>query len=264
MNPQHHPAIIDEELFGEVQLKLDKVEQRFTRASRAEDYTYYLHGRVHCPHCNSAHSNSHAKGGQVFYYECLNKKKNSKTVHCPAPRINCDALHSAVLREIRRGAEHHTVMHKFIASSKGWHGADESVLALRGDLGKRKGQIDLQVLNITNAIGYGKAVQPLVDRLEVLTNEKGLLLQQMEELDEQIAKSTVKRPTAGMVQRVWQKFLALWEYASEEERSDLMRLLVKEVQVQKNDSVDLHLNPIADFSEFKVRINSKIGSGERI
>gem|GEM_PF-2645003 len=58
--------------------------------------------------------------------------------------------------------------------------------------------------------------------------------------------------------------LELWDYATETEKAELIGLVVKEVVVQQKNSVNLHLNPIADFSEFKVRNNRISGSGERI
>jgi hypothetical protein len=58
--------------------------------------------------------------------------------------------------------------------------------------------------------------------------------------------------------------IELWEYAAEEERAELMSLIVKDVVITEKNSASLHLNPIADFSEFKVRNNDRFGSGERI
>ncbi len=67
-----------------------------------------------------------------------------------------------------------------------------------------------------------------------------------------------------MIQEVWSEMLELWDYATEAEKAELIGLVVKEVVVQEKNSVNLHLNPIADFSEFIVRNNRISESGERI
>lgn len=41
-----------------------------------------------------------------------------------------------------------------------------------------------------------------------------------------------------------------------------MSMIVEEVVITEKNSVSLHLNPIANFSEFKVRNNVNIGSGD--
>lgn len=263
-NEEHHPAIVDQEVFHEVQGILQASRKKHTRSARNDNYTYYLRGLVRCPHCGCNYTNSFAKGGQVYYYECHDKKKHPKINNCPVCRINSDALHVAVIDEIRRAAEHHTVMHSLIAQSKGWHTVDNSVRTLRGQLGKKKGQLDLHINNLLKVLGDGRGHDTILDRLNTLEQQKKQLLADMEVLDLEIQRSTVKRPTASMVQQVWSEMLELWDYATEEERAELMSLVVKDVVVQQKNSVNLHLNPMADFSEFKVRNNRISGSGGRI
>jgi len=78
-----------------------------------------------------------------------------------------------------------------------------------------------------------------------LEQQKKQLLADMEVLDLEIRRSTVKRPTASTIQQAWSEMLELWGYAAEEERAELMSLVVKDVVVQQKNSVNLHLNPIA-------------------
>lgn len=263
-NENHHAAIIDQDAFDQVHEILEASKAKRTRSARNDNYTYYLRGLIRCPHCGCNYTNSFAKGGEVYYYECHCKKKNPKTNHCPVVRINSNALHDAVLGEIKRAAEHRTVMHSLIAKSGGWQNADESVKQLRGQLGRKKGQVDLQISNLLKYLGDGRGYDTILDRLNTLEGERKQLLSEMGQLDTEILRSTVKRPTAEAIQEVWSEMVDLWDYVSEEEKTQLMSLIVRDVQVQQKNSVSLHLNPIADFSEFKVRNNRGNGSGERI
>ncbi|HAH86472.1 MAG TPA: hypothetical protein DCL60_03765 [Armatimonadetes bacterium] len=261
-NDNAHPALIDRETWQLVQDRLRTASQKNTRGPRSDEYTYYLRGLITCPHCGCKYTNSCAKNGAVRYYECHHGKK--KLTNCPVCRVNADALHEAVLKEIKHAVEHRTVMHRLIRDSEGWSKADGSLKAQRGQLGKLLQFTNVQINNLTTLLAAGRAQQSLLSKLDTLEYKKNTTAAEIERLDNLIAKSTLIRPTAEMVQSAWARLTEAWDYISEEERIALMGTFVKEVVVNEKNSVTLHMTINARNPEFRIRNNLKNGSGDWI
>ena len=261
-NDKAHPAIVDREKWQAVQSILEAAKIENTRLPHNDLYTYYLRGLIRCPHCDCNFTNSFAKDRTVYYYECHNGKK--KITDCPVCRVNSDALHNAVLREIGRAVEHQTVMHSIIRDSGGWKNADESLKSLRGQLGKKRQFVDVQINNLTNLLADGRGQMTLLAKLDDLEQVKKDITAQIENLDVQIAQSTVKRPSAEMVQQSWSMITEAWDYTTEEERAELMKAFVNKVVVDEKKSVTLFLSAASKDPTLRVRINGKNGSGDWI
>lgn len=254
-----HQPIVSVETWNAVQEVLEKPSDQ-SREPVGTKHTFFLRGRVACPHCSGQYTQASAKGDQYAYYVCLKDQKGY--CKCPVRRISADSLHHSVLREIRRAAEHHTVMHKLIAESGGWQGVDDGKRSLRGQLAKRKQFLDVQISNLTRAIGEGRALNSLLASLEQREQEYLELQQSLAVIDAEIARATVKRPTAEQVQAVWLEFLRLWDHATDEEREMLIGHFVKRVEVKDKKTasmwVEIHIEAVL-FSEFA--INSDLGAG---
>ena len=85
-NEAAHPAIIDRETWDAVQARLGTQPKR--SGDRHEDeYTYYLRGRVVCPHCGCAATQASSTGrmGRVHYYVC---QKANRHFPCPDSLAN--------------------------------------------------------------------------------------------------------------------------------------------------------------------------------
>lgn len=254
-----HPAIISVDLWETVRHVLEAHAELSPRTPRCDDYTYYLHGLIKCPHCGCSYSNSIAKGGAVHYYECLDYKKNRSK--CPVARVNADALHDTVLREIQRATQHHTVMHKLIAESGGWENADGTQKSLRAQLAKKKQFNQVQIDNMTAAIAEGRALEALLRRLEKLEAEKEAINHDLQSIEAQIAQATVVRPTAQQVQRVWGNMLDLWDCASDDDRSLIMQSVVREITVREKSRVSLVLLATPEVHDSKFAITKELGAG---
>jgi site-specific DNA recombinase len=258
-NDHAHPAVIDSETWQAVQDRISELKPKHTRAPISDTYTYYFRGLLTCPHCGCNYTNGAAKGGLVRYYQCLHDSKNIQK--CPVARINAKALHDSVLGEIARAAEHWTVMHKIIAQSGGWNGIDQAKETERGQLAKKKQFIDVRIGNVVNAIEKGRPCESLVQRIEALENEGKEVIRRIQQLDEEIEMSVVKRPTAEMVQQVWSMIPNLWDEISESERTELIGSILKEVVVNQKDRVTLKLSPVAEVHGLKFATSEKLGAG---
>ena len=255
-----HPAIVDDDTWRAVQRVLDeRVNNRVSREPISDAYTYYLRGRVFCPHCDCVFTNSAAKGGLVRYYECLHHAK--RRTQCPVQRINANALHSAVIREIKRAAQHQTVMHQRIAASGGWQNASTAQVSLRGQLSKQKQQLDMRAANYVKAIGEGRASTYLLDALEKIEAEKQVVCAQMDTMDREIETATVKRPTAAQIQEAWTEALDVWDDVTEEERQEIMAAFVTRVDVKEKDRASMELQSIPTGYGQKFVTKSQMGAG---
>ena len=219
---------------------------------KADEFTYYLHGRVHCPHCGCPYTQSSAWGRstRVHYYVCqtTNRTANRGGVGsgnriCPIGRVNADRVHATVLDYMNHAATHRTFMHKLIAQSGGWGSADEAQKALRGQLGKQKQAIEMRIANYVKAIGDGRMSEALLAALEKVEAEKETVCRQIEEAESAIKSATIQRPTAGQVQEAWGNIGRVWTVLSEEERTDLLSSVVQSVEVTEKESVTLELLP---------------------
>ena len=256
------PVIVERSLFEEVQKILDGIEMRYTmdRTSACQDYTYYLHQRVYCPFCECQYTNAAAKGGAVRYYVCNCDNKQRKI--CPIKRMNSNALHDAVLGEIRRAADHHTVMHRIIAESGGWGKADESLRAERNDLSLKKQSLEMRIKNYVKRIGEGKDSPAITAALDQCEAELGSVEQLLAAADMTMDLATIKRPTAAEIQAVWAEFLELWKEATEAERKTLMARFVRRVEVTGKNKASLQIvGTIARTPDVKFALRAKMGAG---
>lgn len=258
-NEAAHPAIVERELWQEVNDLLSG-RQRVYPARTGPKYAFYLRGRVHCPHCGCLYTPYPAKSGTILYYACLRGMKKQSA--CPVMRINADALHHTILREIEHAARHRTVMHRLIAQSGGWQTPDEPLQQRRSQLTKRKQFVALQIGNLTTAIAQGGNLRSLLSTLERLEKEQTEVLQALERVEREIRQATIKRPTAEQVQSVWSQVVALWPELTEEERETVLVSVVQRVEVNEKNLVHLQLSPIADArgSKFELIQNWERGS----
>ena len=227
--------IIEPGVWQKAQDLLSTINGTHARSPRSDSYHFYLRGRVWCPHCNGAYTQGFAKGGEVHYYLC--NKHNHRDTKCPVARINSDALHSAVIEQIARAAEHWTVMRKLIADSEGWQTAPADLQSRRGLLAKQLQFIGAKEVNLTNSLAAGRASQAIFSALEKLEVDKSNIQSELSVVTSEIQAQTIRRPTPKMVQESWQNVLAVMEVASEEDKTELLQCLVESVTIHEKGSV---------------------------
>ena len=246
-----YEPVVDGETWEAVQTIIAARQYRPAR-EKADDFTYYLHGRVHCLHCGCPYTQSSAWGRstRVHYYVCQTTNRTasrggvgSGNQPCPVGRVNAERVHATVLGYMDHAATHRTFMHKLIAQSGGWGSADDAQKALRGQLGKQKQAIEMRIANYIKAIGDGRMSGALLAALEKVEAEKETVCRQIEEAESAIQSATIPRPTAGQVQAAWGNIGRVWNVLSEEERADLLSSVVQSVEVTEKESVTLELLP---------------------
>jgi hypothetical protein len=258
-NERAFTPIIERELWDAVQEALKETKSRSARCDKADDFVYYLRGRIRCPFCQCVFTQySVPRTKRVHYYACVLDIK--RKTNCPVKRLNADSLHFSVLSLIERAARHHTIMHQLIARSEGWSAATQEQKDLRGVLAKQRAGIQTSIGNIVSAVADGRGRDALMARLDKLERQDREVAAALATVEKQIEAATVERPTAAQVQAAWGSVLEVWPDLSEEEKADLLGALVEDVEVKGKDRVLLRLAPFAEVHGHKLAINSHLGA----
>lgn len=251
------PPVVSVDTFDAVQKVLG--DRQNARAPRSSDYEYLLRGLIHCPHCGCPYTNSMAKGGSVRYYECYRDKK--KLSSCPVGRVNCETLHRTVLEKIAHLARHPVAMHEAIKQSKSWEVPSDHLLSQRIQIGKALQVAGTRQSNLLNAIESGIEVSSIVGRLKEVEQVIQDLKDKAAALDVAVAEATKLRPTAREVQESWSEILSAWGFATDEEKSALIRLVVERVDIKAKDRAELRLTSIVELPGRKFGITENMGAG---
>lgn len=239
-----HPAIVSREIWLAVQ---ERRRQRLVLLPAQQDeFTYYLRGRVFCPHCGCPYTYAGATGRtqKSHYYVCRSVHRNGKASSCPVRRMPAARLHLSVLQQLHHAATHKTALHKMIAASGGWGAPDETLRIMRGQLGKQRQLWEMNRKNYTAAIGEGRALGTLLPALEKAEAELVRINAEMQTADTQIAAQTIHRPTAEYVADGWGKLFDVWSVLTEEEREEMLGAVVERVELTDKKSA------VVDFVPF--------------
>ena len=102
-----------------------------------------------------------------------------------------------------------------------------------------------------------------------LQAQEGALRTQKFQLEAAIVENKLDRPDVAYVQGVWSRFIELWDEATEDERNELLPLLVKRVELIEKQRGFVRLsfasqNPrrFQNATSDNVLINSNLGAGK--
>lgn len=268
-NEQAYPPIVDRKVWLEVQSLIASRPRQARRNREKETVPFYLRGCVYCAACGNRLTPASHHGARSFvkYYECQSSTRRIKP--CPVKRVNADSLHKSVLEEIRRGAEHPTRLNELIREAVKELPVPQKMEAEHAALAKRAREADKKIKNLMGVMEAGGAgVRSLIARLQELEAERAALTDEQRRLEGRQRETRLARPDAAQVQALWGKFLKLWEKATEEERCQLLPLLVERVEMTEKERgfCDLAFqaqNPrsLAAFPDGNVLVNSVQGAG---
>ena len=268
-NEQAHPAIVGRKVWDAVQALILSRPRQARRNREKETVPFYLRGHVYCASCDNrlTPAGHHGAHSLVKYYECQSSTRRIKP--CPVKRVNADSLHKAVLEQIRRGAEHSTRMTELIREAVKKLPEPQKLEAENVALAKRLRETDKKIKNIMDAMEAGGAgVRSLIDRVQALEGEQNTLTEELRRLKVKEMETRLARPDAAQVQALWGRFLELWEKATEDERCELMPLIVERVEMTEKERgfCDLSFQTAKprffgpDYSN-DVLVNSQMGAG---
>lgn len=261
-NPNAHEAVISEALWEAVQAGLTTRVRSPKRAPK-DTTSYFLRGLVFCPHCGCRMTpgDHHGRLASVRYYECTHATKR-KTTGCPVRRVNADVLHQAVLDEIGRAVEHPTRMNDLIREAVRLMPQPENLKAQLDAIKRRLRDTEKRTSNVLALVeAGGPGGRLLLGRLDALEQEQNGLAEERRRLEREIEETRIQRPNPEMVRAFWSRTVELWEKASEDQRCQLLPLVVERVEVVEKERASCRfLFSPAEGASF-CGINSRVGSG---
>ena len=118
---------------------------------------------------------------------------------------------------------------------------DADLRTERNQLSDKKQQLGMRIANYLTAIGEGRSSDAIFGALAKAEAELKEVEAKMAAAEEQIARSTVQRPTAAQVQAVWGELLALVEKAPEEDKHLLLSRFIVRVEITGKNKASLRL-----------------------
>lgn len=240
-----HEALIGQGEFAAVQEALQaRAGVRRPKQNPKDTTPYYLRGLVFCPHCGGRMTpgDHHGKIAPVRYYECPRVSK-SRDTSCPVQRVNAHTLHEIVVGEIEKAGRHPTRLADLMRASMKRlpkvEGLEERHAAAVRALRDVEKKIDRLTAAIEN--GGGAAVVPLMRRLEVLEAERFDRDQERARLEKDKAAAAIRRPDLERLRRGLAHFSGVWDAATDEERVQLVAMMVAEVRMEEKERGTLRL-----------------------
>lgn len=223
-----HKAIIDEDIFGQVQGMLRRNHRSGGRYS-CNKYNALLKGLVRCKHCGCAMTHHYAnKGNKRYrYYVCLKAQKHGWDT-CPGPSLPAAELERFVVGQIKEIGQDPAVLQDCIQKAQSQ--IQDQVRTLkdtRTEREKHLRKLSEQIGQVSARVGLDNTALAEMESLQ----------QQLNEMKEEILKTNTR--IAMMEQQLlnpdeWvgaiESFEPLWEAMPPRQKEKLIHLLVKQVE----------------------------------
>jgi site-specific DNA recombinase len=110
-----HPAIVDEKLFNQVQLCMDRNGKRKNSPFKNHRHEFLLTGLVRCTYCGSKMTTNVgcSRGRTYLYYGCTKVAKNDRTA-CKYRRVPAKQLEGVVIERIKFLADSPQIVEKIV------------------------------------------------------------------------------------------------------------------------------------------------------
>jgi site-specific DNA recombinase len=245
--------VVDRQTWEAVQA-LTRTRTRAPKAAPVDKTPFPLRGLIRCSHCGRAMTpaSHHGKTARVRYYECCSGGRRVNA--CPIKRVNADSVLEAVLAEVKRVAESPTRTVEVIREAVKLMPTADKMDGEQSALGRRLRETDKKLKNLMSVMEAGGAgVRSLITRLQELETERANIVEQQRQVQAKVAETRLERPDAEQVQEWFRNFLRLWDTATEEERSQLLPLIVGKVEMAEKERGSVRLL----FAEQKPRFLRK-------
>lgn len=253
------PAIIDKEMFKEVQTMLK--EKNFTMKKHEVVENYLLSGLVYCGECGEKMIGNRRKTGpdRNYYvtYRCSGRKKFK---NCDNKEINKDKLEEAVMNYMEEyfftkdniDSIVENVYEKYLERNKKLNNEYEIY-------NSRLQQADKEADRLLNIMLKEDATDKMMTRMKELDEEMKLLREVLSEIDEQSVKSMTKNKLRAYIMSN-----ALIKGMDSRKKAVTIKRFVEKVEVFK-DTVDVTLF-VDYFNELQLKratnkLEAKCGSG---
>ena len=250
VNPSAHEAIIPEQLWDTVQGLLSAREERTAtievgHTDRTDPFTYYLRGKITCTSCGGRMTPSwhHGARSVTRYYECVRPGKRGTP--CEVKRVNARTLHETMVEELARCAKHPTRLTLLLREAiKLLPASDElrdEVKRLHRNKREAERKIRANQAALETAGVKGAMLTSLVGRITELEAHIETIEGQLTQLQAQLSEAHGQRPDVSTLCALWGDFTGCWKYLTEEEKGEVVSLLVERVEMTTKEKGTLHV-----------------------
>ncbi len=251
--PGEHKAIVDEPLFNRVQ-KLLSQNNGTHHSANQDKHDFLLRGLVHCKACGSMMTSNFAysKGRKYFYYKCVKVSKFSKD-ECPVRSTPAKELETLIVKRLSFLGRNKKVIDRIVKDAQ-----ESSVKAfgpLREDRRRIQDEIrktDEEAKKLIGALGTqnngASRNRFITDRLDELQETKQKTEERLAEIELSIRGLEGRMIDADVIRHNLQRFDAVFEKLTPNEKKDLLRLLIKEIVYNQDPSkIKMTLRPLPEL-----------------
>ncbi len=223
-----HEAIIDQDLFDEVQRQL-KVNGRTGGAEVRNQYGAILRGLLRCKTCGTAMTHTFSgkhKKNFYRYYRCTRAIKSGRG-SCSVGTLPASEIERVVVDEVRGLATDKALLTQVLADA---HTVIDAELAgLRRDRDDLRNEAKRHHMELRKLIAEGKTLPDVTNRIADLHQLTAEADRRLPELEAAIADLESEAVTQAEAQAVFADFDNLWEGLIPREQARLLKLLLSSV-----------------------------------
>lgn len=254
-----HEAIISEELWYMAQDRRKETGIKFNKNNINNDkIRNMLNGIARCPQCGGtmvAFRDQYTKKDgtvNVYYNYICGYYNNHKNGKCRKNAIKADILEDTVIREIKRYINRPNVIEEItrhLGSQLDTKELEKEIKAIEKELEALEKNEELQY-NILSQIGrQGKykniKEDKILDILDKLTEQKELGEKQLKSKKEELRAVEQNKLNSETIHLILENFEKALEYATVEQRKELVRSLVKEVKLGFIEGTEKGVEPVS-------------------
>ncbi|MBI4564621.1 MAG: recombinase family protein [Planctomycetes bacterium] len=226
--PSDHPAIVDEQVFKQVQELLGDGRAHGSTASR-NAFAYLLRGLVHCAACGSTMcpATTKKRGGTNYrYYRCTAVDRGGRDA-CPVRYVPAAELERVVVDELRKLGRDADLADEMLQE------AERSVAASLGRLKEESRRLQAEERRIKAQAGRvfaSNATGPLAaGHLAELEERQGQIAARLVEIGAESQRLAAVKIDPDEAKRALALFDPVWDVLESKERERLVRLVVERV-----------------------------------
>jgi len=190
------------------------------------------------------------KGERYFYYHCISVNKMDKTA-CNVRRVPARALEEFVLKRLGLLSKSKEIVENVIKTTLNdadcvLPGKREARSRLYAELGKVEGVIKNLVGVLAQEGTDSPRYRVIMDTLDESQAKKDVLRGKLFTLDKEIAEYESREVDAEIVRQNLEKFIEVFGQCTDEEKKELLKLLIRDVYYDGNNSrVKIALRPVS-------------------